>query len=140
MIRFDPRYFVKFNFSDSQIILYLNNALRDLSIAKENKRPEVKFSYSYNALIKAGIALLAGAGNVKVRSIPGHHVKLIEKMSEVLKDQSIEEMGNAMRIKRNRDFYDGGIFVSEKEGIDYCVFVEEALLKIKKLLRQEEGR
>ncbi|MBU3935839.1 hypothetical protein KJ909_04140 [Patescibacteria group bacterium] len=140
MIRFDPRYFVTFNFSDNQVILYLNNALRDLTIAKENKRPEVKFSYSYNALIKAGIALLAGAGNVKVRSIPGHHVKLIEKMSEVLKDKSIEETGNAMRAKRNRDFYDGGVFISEKESLDYYMFTEEILLKIKRFLRQKEAR
>ena len=54
MIKFESAYFNKFNFSKEQIIAYLNNALKDLKIAKENSRPEVKFSYSYSAIAKTG--------------------------------------------------------------------------------------
>ena len=77
MIKFETAYFSKFNFTEEQIAQFLNNALKDLEIAKENIRPEVKFSYSYSAFIKGGIALLAKVWRVKIRSIPGHHVKII---------------------------------------------------------------
>ncbi len=136
MTKFESKYFIRWNFTEEQIILYYNNALRDLQIATENKRPEVKFTYSYNALIKGGIALVAKIGKVKIRSIPGHHVKIIEKMSEILKDNSINELGNAMRMKRNEDFYAGGIFISEKESEDYHVFVKEILFKITGLVKK----
>jgi hypothetical protein len=119
MIKFETAYFSKFNFTEEQIAQFLNNALKDLEIAKENIRPEVKFSYSYSAFIKGGIALLAKVGRVKIRSIPGHHVKIIEKMKEILKDETVEIIGNAMRSKRNEDFYGGGVLISEKESVDY---------------------
>jgi len=131
MIKFERKYFVKFDFSDRQVGQYLSNALRDLEIAQENRRPEVKFNYSYTALIKGGIALIAKFGKVKVRSIPGHHIKIIEKMSEILRDGTIEEIANSMRMKRNLDFYNGGIFISEKESKDLYNFTEEVLGRIK---------
>lgn len=134
MIKFETAYFTKYNFSKEQIDKYFRNALKDLEIAEENNRPEVKFSYSYSAFIKGGITLLAKAGNVKVRSIPGHHVKIIEKMSRILNNDLIENIGNAMRSKRNEDFYGGGVLVSEKEGIDYYRFVENILKEIKEML------
>ena len=114
MTEFEGKFFTKFKFTDEQVKRYFQNALRDFSIAKDDKHIEVKFSYAFSALIKAGIALMAVKG-VKVRSVPGHHIKLIEKTSEILSDESIAVLGNAMRMKRNEDFYGGGIFVSEKE-------------------------
>jgi hypothetical protein len=111
MIKFETAYFNKFDFTEEQVARFLNNALKDLEIAKENSRPEVKFSYSYSAFIKGGMALLAKVGKVKIRSIPGHHVKIIEKMKEILKDETVEIIGNAMRSKRNEDFYGGGVLI-----------------------------
>lgn len=136
MTRFETKYFTRFSFTKEQILRYCNNALRDLEIAEENRRPEVKFTYSYNALIKGGIALVAKVGKVKIRSIPGHHIKIIEKMSDILKDDSVNEIGNAMRMKRNEDLYAGGVFVSGKEGEDYCIFVKEVLSKIIELIKK----
>lgn len=135
MIKFETAYFSKFNFTEEQINQFLNNALKDLEIAKENRRPEVKFSYSYSAFIKGGIALLAKVGKVKIRSIPGHHMKIIEKMKEILKDETVEIIGNAMRSKRNEDFYGGGILISEKESMDYNLFVEKVFVTIKEALK-----
>ena len=63
--------------------------------------------YYYNALIKAGMALIAAKGRVKVRSVAGHQIKIIEKMSEILNDEMVMAIGNAMRSKRNEDLYGG---------------------------------
>lgn len=139
MIKFEPRYFKKFSFKKEQIKKYLKNALNDLEIAKENKRSEVKFSYSYNALIKGGITILA-SHNIKVRSVPGHHVKIIEKISKILSDKSIQNIGNVMRMKRNMDLYDGGILVSKKESIDFYNFTKEILDKISQYISDSNFR
>ena len=57
-MKFDDRYFSKFKFTEEQIDKNFKNALKDLNIAKTDKILDVKFSYVYTALIKAGIALL----------------------------------------------------------------------------------
>ena len=134
MTTFEKEYFRRFQFTPEQIRRYFKNALRDLEIARKDSIPEVKFSYSYQALIKAGIALLQEAGQVRVRSMPGHHVKILEKMSEVLRDEDVLTIGNAMRMKRNDDFYGGGILITEKEAGDYLKFVEKVFEKIRKRL------
>lgn len=140
MMNFETKYFVKFDFSDKQIGQYLSNALKDLEIAQENKRPEVKFNYSYTALIKGGIALIAKIGNVRSRSILGHHIKIIEKMSEILKDENINEVGNSMRMKRNRDLYSGGVFISDKESEDFYFFIEKVLFKVKEAIERNTAK
>lgn len=134
MTIFESKHFAKFKFTPEQIERYFNNATRDLKIASEDDHLEVKFNYCYNALIKAGIALIAAKGGVKIRSIAGHHVKIIEKMSEILNDEMVMAVGNAMRTKRNEDFYGGGIFISEKESTEYLKYVKDILDKIKLLI------
>ena len=134
MIKFDKNCFKKIEFSEGQIKMYFKSAVRDFKIAKQDNFDEVKFSYCYQALIKAGIALIAKKGNVKVRSIPGHHIKILEKMSEIMEMPDIFTIGNAMRMKRNRDFYDGGEFISNKEILDYLIFVGDVIKKTKNFL------
>lgn len=129
-MEFEEKYFKELKFSKDQIAGCLNNALRDLDIAKSDKILEVKFNYSYTALIKSGITLLM-VRNKKVRSAPGHHMMIIEKMSKILSDDSIEVIGNAMRTKRNIDLYAGGIEISEKECKEYLEFVREVIEKVK---------
>lgn len=137
MTRFESKYFRKFEFTPEQVEQYFQNALRDLSIAKEDTHSEVTFTYSYNALIKAGIALIATHGGVKVRSMPGHHIKILEKTAEILKDDHVITMGNAMRMKRNEDFYGGGVYVSEKESRDYLDYVASIIGKIETMIKEE---
>ena len=134
MIHFERDSFQKQKFNDQQILQLLGNAKRDLHIAKKDDFAEVKFSYSYSAFIKAGIALIAKTGQVKVKSNQGHHFKIIEKMSQILEDVEIRQIGDAMRIKRNLDFYGGGIFISGKESNDYCRFVEKVVSRIEKVI------
>lgn len=133
----EEKFFRKITFTDEQIKSYLNNALKDLKIAKHQNVPEVKFNYSYTALLKAGIALIAATRNLKVRTMPGHHIKILELMSKILNDNSIFEFGNAMRMKRNTDLYGGGILITEKESKDYYNYVEKAIYRVKKLLERK---
>ena len=132
MTHFEQEFFRLFKFSQSDIEQHLQNASHDLEIAGKDPFPEVQFSYSFQALIKAGITLLAAVGKVKVRSVPGHHVKILTKMSEILADPDILAIGNAMRMKRNTDLYGGGTPISEKEAKEYCQFVKGILEKVKK--------
>jgi len=134
----DKRYFIRIRFTPEQIQKYYKNAQRSLKIASENKDPEVKFDYSYKAFIKAGIAVIAAIKKVRVRGIPGHHMKIIEMMSEILQDDTISAVGNAMRSKRNIDLYAGGVEISKKESIDYYNFVEGLIRKIGKLLKRKQ--
>lgn len=132
-MKFEDQYFVKFHFTKDQIKKNFNNALKDLNIAKKDKILEVKFNYAYTSLIKAGLTLLSFYG-VKVRSMPGHHAKIIEKMSEILRDDAISDIGNLMRSKRNLDLYAGGIEVTEKECREYIKFLDKVLEKVKDII------
>ncbi len=135
MTQFESDYFQKFKFSPNQITRYFDGALRDLEIARKDKFSEVRFTYSYQALIKAGITLIAKTGQVRVKSTTGHHVKILENMSEILQNSDIMAIGNAMRMKRNYDFYGGGESISEKEADDYLKFVEKVFQMVQKQLR-----
>ena len=134
MSAFDPQYFKKTKFSKEQILGYLANGFRDLEIAEKDHASEVRFTFAYQALVKAGIACLAREG-YKLRAAPGHHVRLIEKFSEFLKNADVLTFGNAMRMKRNEDLYGDGGFVSEKEAEEYLVFVRSVLNKAKARLK-----
>lgn len=127
-MRFDPRFFEKMPFTEDQVRKNLDNSVKDLGIARRVDIPDVKFNYAYTALIKAGIALLSRY-KIRVRSVPGHQVKVIAKLAQILEDDSVGIMGDLMRSKRNRDLYAGGIEVTEKECREYLEFVEKAVEK-----------
>lgn len=117
-------FFQKLAFSSEEIRKRFVSARRDLEIAAKDPFLEVRFTYGYQALIKIGIGLLAREG-LKVRSIPGHHVKILERMSEILEDPDVLAFGNGMRMKRNQDLYGGGELITEKEATDYVAFVRK---------------
>ena len=123
------KFFTDFAFTPEQVQKNLQNAKRDLGIAREDTILDVKFTYAYTAMIKSGIALLSHY-KLKVRSIPGHHIKLIEKLTELLGDQAISDLGNAMRQKRNVDLYAGGTDITAKECAEYLDFVEGVFFKV----------
>ncbi len=110
---FNEAFFQKHTFPKEEVDRLLTAAEHDLKIASEDSFPEVKFTYAYNALLKGGIALLAMNG-VRLRSVPGHHVILIEKLAELLKNPDVRTLGNAMRTKRNIDMYAGGAAIKRK--------------------------
>jgi len=126
---FDEKFFKKFTFTKDQIAVNIRNAKRDFEIAKNDVYIEVRFTYAYNALIKAGIALLSKNG-LRVRSVPGHHIKIVESLSRLLKDEEIRIIGDQMREKRNVGFYLGGNEVTEKECGEYLEFVGRIIQRL----------
>jgi len=130
-MKFDGKYFNNFKFAKEQVEKNFSNALKDLNIAKKDAMNEVKFDYAYKALIKTGIALASFYGK-KVKSLPGHHIKIIEIISQALNDDSVDDVGNLMRSKRNTDFYGGGVEITEKECREYLEFVENVVKRISK--------
>ena len=62
MIHFESLYFQKINFTQGQLNQYAKSAARDLKIAQESDVPDVVFKFSYDALIKIGITLIAKPG------------------------------------------------------------------------------
>jgi len=96
MIKFESDFFQKLNFTPTQLKNYRLAVSHDLQIAKSSSQPEVIFEFSYKALMRFGIALIAKNG-YRVRSITGHHVKILEKMAEILNDENILILGNKMR-------------------------------------------
>jgi len=123
MINFENQYFQKLAFKKEQIEQFIKSALHDLKIAEESDIPDVVFKFSYDALVKLGIALIAQKG-YKIRSTTGHHVKILEKLSHLLKDEDILVLGNKMRQERNFNLYDSGFFVGEKDSREYLNFVK----------------
>ena len=132
-MKFEEKYFTKFHFTSGQVNNNFKNALRDLNIAKKDDILEVKFNYAFTALIKAGITLLS-YHQIKLKSVPGHHIKIIEILGQILNDETIVDMGNIMRSKRNLDLYAGGIEITEKECREYIDFVEKVLIRIQGII------
>jgi hypothetical protein len=128
MINFDHQNFQKITFSPQQIKQYFASAEHDLKIAQDSDLSDVIFKFAYDALLKIGIYLITKAG-YKVKSRSGHHFKIIEKLAEILKDESISVLGNKMRQDRNVGLYLGGLSVGQKESLEYLAFVNSVFKK-----------
>jgi len=118
-------FFRKFQFLPEQVERNLRNAQNDLKIAGRISLPSVRFTYSYTALIKGGIALLSCV-QLKVRSVPGHQSMIIEHLAEVMGDRTIAD----------QDFYGGGILMTDKDSREYLRFVERVLNEIELRIKQ----
>ena len=135
---FDTKFFQKKKFDKRTILKYFRNAIEDFRIAFNDRRPAVIFNFSYHALIKIGITLIALQG-YRTKSRKGHRVKILEKLSEILNDKDIEIIGDRMRKKRNLDLYEGGIIISQKEAKDYLNFTEKVIKKAKEYLKNQKS-
>jgi hypothetical protein len=133
---FDTKFFQKKKLDKRTILKYFRNAIEDFRIAFNDNRPVVIFNFSYSALIKIGITLIALHG-YRIKSRKGHHVKILEKLSEILNDKDIEIIGDRMRKKRNLDLYEGGIIIESKEAKQYLNFVGKTLNKAREYLRAQ---
>ena len=135
---FDTKFFQKKKFENKTIFKYFRNAAKDLGIAFRSKEPEVIFNFSYSALVKIGIVLIAVCG-YRVRSKVGHHIKILGKLSQILNNKNIEILGDKMRKKRNLDLYEGGIIISQKEAKDYLNFVKGIIKKAEEYLKNQKS-
>lgn len=137
-ISFDTKFFQKKKFEQRIILRYFHSALKDFKIAFGAKHPEVIFKFSYDALIKTGITIIALYG-YRIRSRRGHHIKILEKLSQILDDENIIILGDKMRKKRNLDLYEGGTIISHKEAKDYLNFTKETIRKAEKHLKSQDS-
>ena len=94
------------------------------------------FKFSYDCLIKLGITLIVSQG-YRIKSRTGHHIKILEKLSQILENKDIEIMGEAMRKKRNFDLYEGGVIISEKEAKEYFNFVKKIIAESERFLKNQ---
>jgi len=115
-----------FNYSSDQINKYYQAAVKDLRLAISAGAPELVFYACYNVIVKTAMAVCA-KNNLRVKSRAGHHIELIGKLAEYLKDQEIEDIANKMRTKRNKDLYDGGTITTKKEAESYIVFCKKLI-------------
>ncbi|MDD5696540.1 MAG: hypothetical protein PHO90_01010 [Candidatus Pacebacteria bacterium] len=125
--------FEDFKFSERQIKNYYESAIKDFNIAQKYKNSDVAFVFSYNSLIKLAITVCA-KNNLRIKSRQGHHIELIGKMAELLKDKEIEIIANEMRSKRNKSLYGGAVIITEKEARTYVDFLKQVIKKTDKYL------
>lgn len=131
---FETKFFQKQNFNPRAIKKYNQAIIDDLRIADSSSEPRVIFEFSYSALIKMGMKIIALLG-YKVKTREGHHIKIIEAMSKILNNQDIEIIGNKMRQKRNIGLYEGYAIIDKREA-DQCLnFIKETVRKVEKYLK-----
>lgn len=124
-------------FTDRQIENYFKSALKDFKIARDSDIPEIVFKFSYDSLLKIAITVCA-KNNLRVKSRVGHHIDLVEKLSEYLGDEDIFIVGNEMRKKRNFDLYSGGVSITKKEALNYKEWLKKIILQAEKYLNTEQ--
>lgn len=112
---FDVKFFYRLSYTPEQISKFFTNAKNDLQIAMQHdEEASIAYRFCYDAIVKLGIAVIAENG-YKVRSIPGHHIKILEQLGKIL--GLSEEIGyfDRVRRKRNVDLYEGGSIFSATE-------------------------
>lgn len=82
-MKFDKNYFSRQSFALEELEKYRKSIVRYLNIAKTSAETDVKFHFTYMALIKIGIYFIAKEG-YRIKSRPGHHQKIIETLSKLL--------------------------------------------------------
>ena len=120
----DKNFFSKQAFTAEELEKLRKSAEKYLVISKKNREPEVKFHFTYMALIKIGIYLIAEKG-YRAKSRPGHHQMIIEELSGILKNEDVMLIGDKMRRNRNMDFYSADGMITETEADKDCEFVEK---------------
>ncbi|KKQ71466.1 MAG: hypothetical protein UT33_C0009G0057 [Candidatus Peregrinibacteria bacterium GW2011_GWC2_39_14] len=136
-MKFEEKHFKRFDFTNKEIRLFLENSRRDLDIAKNNKTPEVIFRFGYDSILKSCIALIAFCG-FKAKSVPGHHIIIISKASEILNHEYAEifYFCNNIRRKRNFDLYAGGSFFSVQEAKNLIEISEKIYTIVKNYVQK----
>jgi len=77
---------------------------------------ETAYQMFYESMLKASLALMLSYG-VRPRSLPGHHVAIIEFTAKKLGSSYAGIMAtfNTMRRKRNQSIYEATVVITERE-------------------------
>ena len=121
--------------SFSNIVKFFNSAVKKFSKAKRvlSLDEETAYQMFYEAMLKASLALMLSYG-IRPRSLPGHHVNIIEFNAKKLGPQYDQIMNtfDKMRRKRNRVIYEADMEITESEAKNARKTAEKFLLIIKK--------
>ncbi|MBX7149245.1 hypothetical protein K1X76_09160 [bacterium] len=114
-----PQNFKPVNIDKKQIALFYKLALEKLGVAQDlaSKNPDIAYEILYESALQACLALLHAHG-LRPRAQPGHHIAIIEKSKELLKqevDDDFFEVMQLMRKTRNTMLYDAVLPVSHDE-------------------------
>lgn len=114
-----------------QIMRFLDGAEKKLAAAKKTLSIDEEASYqlAYEAMLKGSLGFMLSFG-VRPRSLPGHHVTIIEFAEKHLGKEfkGLISMFNRMRRKRHESIYDVTGLISRHEA-------EQALKTAKTYLR-----
>jgi uncharacterized protein (UPF0332 family) len=117
-----------------QIGRFLASAAKKLAAAKKTLAIDEEASYqlAYEAMLKASLGFMRSFG-VRPRSLPGHHVTIIEFVEERLGSEfrSLVMMFNRMRRKRHETIYDVAGLISEQEARQALATAEKYLSAIR---------
>ena len=108
MTTLDPNFFQQFHYTEAQIAQFFANAQKDFRLATEVGEPNIATRLYYDAVIKIGIAHIARSG-YKIRSIQGHHIKILEALENITQLEDECAYMNRVRRDRNKDLYEGGV-------------------------------
>ncbi|MFH1259342.1 MAG: hypothetical protein ABII74_05990 [Elusimicrobiota bacterium] len=128
-MNFDKNFFTIQKFTSSELEKIKMSVKRNLELAGSSNEPEIIFQFSYMALIKIGIYYIAKEG-YRVKSQPGHHIKIIESLSKILGSKDILIFGDKMRKDRNLDLYSGDNVIESEETKEYLKLIESIFQKM----------
>lgn len=117
------------------IIKFFNSAIKKFKKAEKVLPIDEEGAYQmfYEAMLKASLALMLSYG-VRPRSLPGHHLNIIEFSAKKLGGNFAYLMNtfDKMRRKRNQVIYEADIVITEKEADNALKTAREYLNVIKK--------
>lgn len=122
-----------------QIQRFLESAVKKLKDAHRvvGINQETAFQMAYESMLRASLGLMLRHGK-RPRSLPGHHVAIIEFAGEVLGEdfRGLVRHFDQMRRKRNDLLYEADDFVSETEVVESLKIAEKFLAEIRKAIKE----
>jgi uncharacterized protein (UPF0332 family) len=124
----------------AQISRFLAGAQKKLTAAKRTLEIDEEASYqlAYEAMLKGSLGFMLSFG-VRPRSLPGHHVTIIEFAEKHLgrEFRSLIAMFDRMRRKRHQAIYDVRGFISKQEAEQALQTAEKYLGIIRKEIEKK---
>ncbi len=124
----------------AQIGRFLAGASKKLTAAKRILEIDEEASYqlAYEAMLKASLGFMLSFG-VRPRSLPGHHMTIIDFADEHLgrEFKSLISMFDRMRRKRHQAIYDVRGFISKQEAEQALETAEKYLSIIRREIQRK---
>lgn len=125
-----------------QISRFLDSAAKKLAAARKTLPIDEEASYqlAYESMLKASLGFMLSFG-VRPRSLPGHHMVIIEFAEENLGTEfrNLIALFNRMRRKRHQAIYDVTGLISRLEAEQALATAEEYLVRLREEIRTKKS-